>query len=649
MSSYQLTKILAALALTLPLAGAMAGTYTCDFTAGLDTSRWDLGTSYPYDCYSNSIDSRGITFQRVSDPPSPASPNQNFGSYLNLRTGKLVSDSGAGIVGDFTMQFTYSNLNHFTASYTYYGGWDVNQVKGWALWGDGGAQRRILIGRTSSALEYWFVQNYDFFRGYQNDDNSAGPDAYSITDVLAFGDSATLKMVRTNGFISYFVNDQLLGTDAPGPYTTNNIGAVTLQLLQGNSPEHLGVTFTSFSISGPSVTNAAWPERIAPVITSASSATGQVAQSFSYQITASNNPTRFGATGLPVGLTVNPNNGIISGIPVAAGSFSAQILAANPGGTNTAPLNLTFLAPLVGPWPTNSLPAGIAAWWPGDGHCQDVVGTNHGTAVGGGGFTTGRVGPAFSLNGVNQYVRIANSPDLNPAASFSVDAWVFPTQTANQMVLGKWGDSGDYDYQRSYALMLTTDNAAQFAISDAAHQADGAFHVFNSPANAVPLNAWTHVAGVYDHVTGTRCLYINGVLRAARTDPPITVLNGVAAAALGAYLRSSALPAAFFMGQIDEVAFCQRAYSSNEVAAIYAAGSAGRALPPVLTATPNAGGVQLSWSALYGIYGLLARPDLAADNWETVPNAPTITGTRKEVWLPANAPVQRFFRLRCDN
>ena len=38
-------------------------------------------------------------------------------------------------------------------------------------------------------------------------------------------------------------------------------------------------------------------------------------------------------------------------------------------------------------------------------------------------------------------------------------------------------------------------------------------------------NAWSHVAAVYDHSTGTRRLYANGVKIAEHTDAPITVLN----------------------------------------------------------------------------------------------------------------------------
>src|SRR5213080_193555 len=48
-------------------------------------------------------------------------------------------------------------------------------------------------------------------------------------------------------------------------------------------------------------------------------------------------------------------------------------------------------------------PAGVVAWYPGDGNASDTQGHN-GTLQGGATFTAGKVGQAFSLDGVNDYV-----------------------------------------------------------------------------------------------------------------------------------------------------------------------------------------------------------------------------------------------------
>ena len=80
----------------------------------------------------------------------------------------------------------------------------------------------------------------------------------------------------------------------------------------------------------------------APVVTSASSATGTVNTAFRYQITATNSPTSFNATGLPAGLTVNTSSGLISGTPTSAGTSNVTLRATNSTGTGTAALTLTI-------------------------------------------------------------------------------------------------------------------------------------------------------------------------------------------------------------------------------------------------------------------------------------------------------------------
>ena len=83
----------------------------------------------------------------------------------------------------------------------------------------------------------------------------------------------------------------------------------------------------------------------APAITSATSANGTVGTAFSYQITASNSPTSFSATGLPAGLSVSTTTGLISGTPTAAGTSTVTLGATNAGGTGNATLTLTIAGP----------------------------------------------------------------------------------------------------------------------------------------------------------------------------------------------------------------------------------------------------------------------------------------------------------------
>jgi large repetitive protein len=88
----------------------------------------------------------------------------------------------------------------------------------------------------------------------------------------------------------------------------------------------------------------------APAVTSAGTASGTVGQAFSYQITGTDFPTSYAATGLPAGLLLNTNTGLISGTPTVQGTFNATVSAINGAGTS-APrpivITIVLLAPVI--------------------------------------------------------------------------------------------------------------------------------------------------------------------------------------------------------------------------------------------------------------------------------------------------------------
>jgi len=125
------------------------------------------------------------------------------------------------------------------------------------------------------------------------------------------------------------------------------------------------------------------------VITSATTANGNVGTAFSYQITASNSPTSFGATGLPAGLSVNSTTGVISGTPTATGTSTVTLSATNAGGTGNATLTLTIAVPA----PPVITSATSANGTVGSAFSYQITATNSPTSYG-----TTRLPPGLSLN-----------------------------------------------------------------------------------------------------------------------------------------------------------------------------------------------------------------------------------------------------------
>jgi len=134
--------------------------------------------------------------------------------------------------------------------------------------------------------------------------------------------------------VEFFNGTTLLGqsTIAPYQYSWSDVAAGSYALT-AKATDNSGASTTSASVNV--VVTAL------PVITSATSVSGEVGVVFSYQITATNDPTSFSATGLPSGLSIDTTTGAISGTPASNGTSSVTIGATNAGGTGTATLNLT--------------------------------------------------------------------------------------------------------------------------------------------------------------------------------------------------------------------------------------------------------------------------------------------------------------------
>jgi hypothetical protein len=161
----------------------------------------------------------------------------------------------------------------------------------------------------------------------------------ALTATGQVGVAFSYQITATNNPTSY--NATGLPTGLTVNTSTGLISGTPATGTDAGSPYSITISATNSGGTG-SATLTLTIKPATPVITSALTATGQVGVAFSYQITATNNPTSYNATGLPTGLSVNTSTGVISGTPTTAGTYTVTISATNAGGTGSATLTLTI-------------------------------------------------------------------------------------------------------------------------------------------------------------------------------------------------------------------------------------------------------------------------------------------------------------------
>jgi glucose/arabinose dehydrogenase/PKD repeat protein len=248
-------------------------------------------------------------------------------------------------------------------------------------------------------------------------------------------------------------------------------------------------------------------------------------------------------------------------------------------------------------------PAGIVAGYAFD----DATGTSAADASGHG-FTgtltngptwgAGRYGGAIVLDGVDDYVDLGNPTALRLTGSMTVSAWInssaFPVDDAP--IVSKRGSVG-------FQLDTTLDGGGR-TVGLKLTNSTGA-DMIRYGATTLQPNTWYHVAGVYDAVTATMNVYLDGHLdngaqvgtvTSVQQDSPENVLIG--RRANGGYE---------FGGRIDEVRLYDRALSLAEIQADMAKGmgpASGDTTPPSASITAPTGGAQVS-----GIVNVTADAD----------------------------------------
>ena len=231
---------------------------------------------------------------------------------------------------------------------------------------------------------------------------------------------------------------------------------------------------------------------------------------------------------------------------------------------------------------------GLIGWWPGDGSANNVFGTNNGTLSGGATASApGMVATSFSFDGTNGSVQIPNSPLLRPT-NLTVETWV---RFASLDSAGSGGSpAGD-----QYLVFRQNTRSSDFEGFDLSKTRVGGSDVFRFllasasgqtvlilSSTMVSTGAWYHVAAVRG--SNFVQLYVNGALeRQTNISFPQDYGN------FPLYFGTSGQASwdHKLKGNLDEVSFYDHALSSNEIAAIYSAGTAGKCKAPNITSQPQ--------------------------------------------------------------
>ncbi len=221
-----------------------------------------------------------------------------------------------------------------------------------------------------------------------------------------------------------------------------------------------------------------------------------------------------------------------------------------------------------------SAPSGLVSWYRAENNANDSKGSNHGTLQNGATFAAGRVGQAFSFDGVNDFVSINNGSSLDfGTRDFSVELWLNLNDVSGEQTLFI-KRVGTFPNSQEYLLETGVSGGLRFLVRDTtSNQNDLVI------SNQISANTWYHFAAVRQG--GNSKIYLNGTLVGDQTAGTNVNTGTGGTAVFGALLDVNAR---FVNGRIDEPAFYNRALSQTEIQAIFNAGNAGKCVSTICAA-----------------------------------------------------------------
>ena len=236
-------------------------------------------------------------------------------------------------------------------------------------------------------------------------------------------------------------------------------------------------------------------------------------------------------------------------------------------------------------------PSGMVGWWQAEGNALDSVSNNNGVVSPGLTFTNGKVSQSFLLNNAGAYFHMPASPALNVGlgSGFTIETWIKPSNVNGLHPIVEWNNSvGGIGVQ----FWIGENPWSQGVLCAYVMETNGNNYIHvASPNGALVADTWQHVAATYDRSSHVIKVYINGAAVSQTVwagNVPQTGYD-LWVGRRPADTSGSWTDGTFLGGPLDELSLYNRALTTNEIAAIYAARSSGKCpLPPtVLSVTPT--------------------------------------------------------------
>jgi len=224
---------------------------------------------------------------------------------------------------------------------------------------------------------------------------------------------------------------------------------------------------------------------------------------------------------------------------------------------------------------------GLVAYYPFNGNANDESGNgNHGTERGGVSLTADRLGnanSAYSFDGVDDYIEVADSQTLDITSEITMSAWVNPdTQTHDSYSAGGIVINKEFSYELGLTAGTST---VRYAIDNTEPE-----FVWTDTGESIPVGEWSFIALTYNG--DTIRTYINGNLGYEVSDSgniePSEEPLGIGARYGGGEVAHPQYWTSNYSGSIDEVRIYARALTMAEIRELHSL-----EMPPVENTQPN--------------------------------------------------------------